>query len=93
KIIPVEENTYIVDGLFSIDALNYELGLDFYSDNYDTLSGFITGELERIPEEKEKIVLEYTNVRLEVLEIKDKRITKVKLTLKPKELDTETIEE
>lgn len=93
KITPVEENIYIVDGLFSIDALNYELGLDFYSDNYDTLSGFITGELERIPEEKEKIVLEYTNVRLEVLEIKDKRITKVKLTLKPKELDTETIEE
>ena len=93
KITPVEENIYIVDGLFSLDALNYELGLDFYSDNYDTLSGFITGELERIPEEKEKIVLEYTNVRLEVLEIKDKRITKVKLTLKPKELDTETIEE
>ena len=93
KITLVEENIYIVDGLFSIDALNYELGLDFYSDNYDTLSGFITGELERIPEEKEKIVLEYTNVRLEVLEIKDKRITKVKLTLKPKELDTETIEE
>lgn len=93
KITLVEENIYIVDGLFSLDALNYELGLDFYSDNYDTLSGFITGELERIPEEKEKIVLEYTNVRLEVLEIKDKRITKVKLTLKPKELDTETIEE
>lgn len=93
KITLVEGNTYIVDGLFSLDALNYELGLDFYSDNYDTLSGFITGELERIPEEKEKIVLEYTNVRLEVLEIKDKRITKVKLTLKPKELDTETIEE
>ena len=93
KLNLVDENTYIVDGLFSLDTLNYELGLNFYSDNYDTLSGFIMGELERIPDEKEKIVLEYSNVTLEVLGIKDKRITKVKLILKHKELDTETNEE
>lgn len=93
KLTPIGENIYLVDGLFSLDTLNYELGLNLYSDNYDTLSGFIMGELERVPNEKEKIVLEYNNVILEVLSVKDKRIAKVKLTLAHKELNTETTEE
>lgn len=93
KMILVGENTYIVDGLFSLDTLNYQLGLDFHSDNYDTISGFIMGELERVPNEKEKIVLQYNNVILKVLSVKDKRIKKVKLILLPKELNTETTEE
>lgn len=90
KMTLIEENTYLVDGLFSLDTLNYELGLNLYSDNYDTLSGFIIGELERIPSEEESIILEYNNVTLEVLEVKDKRITQVKLTLSHKELDSKT---
>lgn len=93
KMTLVGENTYIIDGLFSLDTLNYQLGLDFHSDNYDTISGFIMGELERIPNEKEKIVLQYNNVILKVLSVKDKRIRKVKLILLPKELNTETTEE
>jgi putative hemolysin len=93
KMTLVGENTYIVDGLFSLDTLNYQLGLDFHSDNYDTISGFIMGELERVPNEKEKIVLQYNNVILKVLSVKDKRIKKVKLILLPKELNTETTEE
>ena len=42
---------------------------------------------------RKKIVLEYNNVILEVLSVKDKRIAKVKLTLAHKELNTETTEE
>ncbi|STO31161.1 Putative Mg2+ and Co2+ transporter CorB [Fusobacterium necrogenes] len=93
KMTLLEENTYLVDGLFSLDTLNYELGLNLHSDNYDTLSGFIIGELEKIPNEEENIILEYNNVTLEVLKVKDKRITQVKLILSHKELDTETTEE
>ena len=92
KITEIGENTYIVDGHFSLDTLNYQLGLNLYSNNYDTLSGFIIGELERIPNEKENIILEYNNVILKVLSIKDKRINKVKLTLSHKHLNTETTE-
>ncbi len=93
KIKLIGENTYIVDGLFSLDTLNYQLGLDLHSDNYDTISGFIMGELERVPNEKERIVLEYNNVILKVLSVKDKRINKIKLVLLHKELDTETTTE
>ena len=93
KMTLLEENTYLVDGLFSLDTLNYELGLNLHSDNYDTLSGFIIGELEKIPNEEENIILEYNNVTLEELKVKDKRITQVKLILSHKELDTETTEE
>lgn len=92
KITEIGENTYIVDGHFSLDTLNYQLGLNLYSSNYDTLSGFIIGELERIPNEKENIILEYNNVILKVLSIKDKRINKVKLILSHKHLNTETTE-
>lgn len=91
KMLAVGENTYIIDGLFSLDTLNYQLGINLHSDNYDTISGFIIGELERIPNEKEKITLEYNNVILKVLSVKDKRIRKVKLILTHKKLNENTI--
>ena len=89
KLKKINENMYIVDGLFSLDNLNYQLGLKLQSDNYDTISGFIIGELERIPDDKEKIVLEYEEVILKILSIKDKRVSKVKIIVLPKKLDCE----
>ncbi|MGY0393923.1 hemolysin family protein [Fusobacterium sp. SYSU M8A802] len=89
KMKKINENIYVVDGLFSLDTLNYQLGTKLYSDNYDTLSGFIIGELERIPNDKEKIVLEYENVILKVLLMKDKRIQKVKVIMSERVTVTE----
>ena len=46
-------------------------------EEYDTLSGFILGQLGRFPEENEKIVIVYNNYRFEVLEYEDRVIGSV----------------
>ena len=46
--------------------------------DYDTLSGYLIEELGRIPDEKEKPVIETEKVVYKVEKIKDKRIIKIK---------------
>lgn len=40
KIKKLDDNTYLIDGLVTIDELNNRLDLDLHSENYDTVSGF-----------------------------------------------------
>ena len=57
------------------EFLNVQLPID----EYDTLSGFIIGELGRIPNKGDDLTLEYNNLIFKVKELDDKRIAKVKV--------------
>ncbi len=46
--------------------------------DYDTLSGFLQDELDRIPEEEENPVIETKQVTYKIEKYEDKRILKVK---------------
>ena len=46
--------------------------------DYDTLSGYLIEELGRIPDEKEKPVIETEEVVYKIEAIQDKRIIKIK---------------
>ena len=46
-------------------------------DRYDTVAGFIIGELGRIPEEGDRVSL--GTVAIEVVELTDRRVTRVQL--------------
>jgi len=52
--------------------------VDLPIDDYDTLSGFLIGQLGRIPEAGETPVVEYDEIIFKVEEIEEKRIAKVK---------------
>lgn len=78
SIEKIDENTYIFDGTTSIDTVNEIMDVELPSGEYDTLSGFIMGLLDRIPDEEEKPVVEYNNIVFKVEEIEEKRIVKVK---------------
>ena len=48
-------------------------------DEYDTLAGFIMGQLGIVPEEGEKPEFEFNGLLFKVEEIEEKRIVKVKI--------------
>lgn len=79
-INPISENQYEIDGLASIFDVEDEIEADLPVEDYDTLSGFMIGTLERIPEENEKISIVYNNYKFESLEIKERVITKILAT-------------
>jgi len=74
-----DEHTFIVNGLVNIDDVEDEIGVNLPVDDFDTLSGFILGQLGRLPEPDEKIEFIYENHEFIVLEIDDNVIKKVKI--------------
>jgi gliding motility-associated protein GldE len=75
----VNENTILVDARVSIDELNELLPEPLGDEeNYETISGFILYHLGYLPREGEK--LEFNNLSINIEEIGQNRIEKVKIT-------------
>lgn len=90
EVLEIDENTYEIDGLASIDDIEDLIEASLPVDDYDTLSGFILGQLGRLPEENEQIEIIHDHFKFEVLEITDKVITKVLATRLPVSEDDES---
>lgn len=88
----LSEYTYLVDGFYSLNDLNSKLGLKIDNDEFDTVSGFVIDLLGRIPEENEKLQVNYKNLSFQILSVKEKCIDKIKMTISP-EIVEETSEE
>ena len=74
----LDNDTYLFDGSISLDRVAEIMDSKLPDDEYDTLGGFITGQLGRIPEDGEHPEIEYENMIFKVLESREKRIVKVK---------------
>lgn len=79
EIEKLDEGTYIISGATSLDTVMDFLETDFPVDTYDTLSGFIIGELGHIPEKGDQPTLEYNGMFFTILEVDEKRITRLKV--------------
>ena len=88
----LSEYTYLVDGFYSLNDLNSKLGLKIDNDEFDTISGFVIDLIGRIPEENEKLQVNYKNLSFQILSVKEKCIDKIKMTISP-EMVEETSEE
>lgn len=84
KIQKIDNNTYMIDGLITIDELNNKLDLDISSDNYDTLSGLLIDIMGTIPSEGDDRIIELDHLVFKLESIKEKRINKVKLCIETK---------
>ena len=83
EIVPVSENEYVLDGGILIEDLNEELGLKLETENYDTLSGYLIEQLGHIPTKEDRDVIESDNLVFTVEEVKDNRISRVRLQILP----------
>ena len=71
------DGSVMLEGLTSIEEVNKELGLTLQDQNYDTIAGFVFGNLNRIPEVGD--VVEHDGIRLHVEEMDGMRIAKLVL--------------
>ena len=74
----IDETTYMLSGNMPIYDVNKLINAEIPEGDYDTLSGFLQEELGRIPDEKEKPIIETKNVTYKIEKYKDRRILKVK---------------
>ena len=77
EIVKVSDNEYLVEGSTRISDVNERLGINFESDEFDSIGGFIIGYLKRIPEENE--LIEVGNVKFSVESIDKNRINQIRI--------------
>lgn len=85
----INENSYLMVGTTDLDEVEELLKVDFPTEDYDTLSGFIIGQLGYIPEPEEKPSIYYENFLFEVEEINERRIVKVRVSEIEEEIQEE----
>ncbi len=78
-IVPVEEDSYLVDARIDLDELVESLHLDLPSEKYDSLGGMIVEELGRIPREGHE--LDLMGMHFKVVSADRKRVKKVRLSV------------
>ncbi len=75
----VDEKNFVVSGQSALDEVNELLGgASLHSNDFNTLGGFVFGLFGRMPRVGEQ--LKYKNLKLEVLELEGRKISKVKVT-------------
>ncbi|MDD4844753.1 MAG: hemolysin family protein [Anaerotignum sp.] len=74
----VDENSYRINGTTDLTDVEDLLEISFEDgENYDTLGGYLIGQLGRIPEEEEKPEITVGNWLFRIENIEEKRIEKV----------------
>jgi putative hemolysin len=81
EIEQVTEDVIKIDGTASLEDVAETLDIDMPTEEYDTLGGFLIGQLDRIPEEDEKdILVEYEGYSFNIDRVEDNRIVSVTVT-------------
>lgn len=75
----LDENTFIVNGTASLDMVKEYFGTELPLDEYDTLGGFVIGQLGRIPRGEERPEIEFNGLIYKVDTVEEKRISRVKV--------------
>ena len=60
--------------------LEEELGIQFESEEFDTINGFMISKLQHIPAENEHFELDFKGYRFEILEVENRIIKTVLVT-------------
>jgi len=83
------EDSYKIQGITDLETVSSHLEIDLPIEEYDTLSGFLVGQLGHIPAEDEFPELTYNGTIFKVESVQEKRIAEVTVTKAPEEADGE----
>ncbi len=75
----IADGVYMVSGMTELGDLEKLLEIEFESEDYGTLNGFIVHSLEHIPAEDEKCSVEYAGFRFYVMSVNDNIIQNVRI--------------
>ena len=75
EIEQIDENTLLVSGIATVEEINELLELELSTEEYDTIGGFVIGELGRIPTDDEtEFEVIFENVVFKIKNVYEKRI-------------------
>lgn len=90
-VVQLSEREFMVQGSTNLDDICEKLHLNFTSEDYDTIGGYLIGLLDHLPEENEVIITD-DHVLLRVEQMDKNRIEKIYIQ-KPEISSEETVSE
>ena len=87
EVKQLSTNIYSVNGTTHLYKLEDILKVDLPTEDFDTLSGFLIGEIGYIPSMEERPLITYNNLLFEVTKVAENRINKVIVTINESEKD------
>ncbi|SIS49630.1 hemolysin family protein [Salimicrobium flavidum] len=78
-ITKIDNNTFYVNGSISLDEVVDYFDIDLPVEEYETLSGFIIGQIGRIPSEGDHDAVEYAGLTFKIEEIDGRMISGVRV--------------
>ena len=81
EIRQLDEHSYLVKGITHLYKLEDILHVEFPTEEYDTLNGFLISQLGYFPEFGDKPLITYKNITFEATGIEENRIETVKITV------------
>lgn len=79
EVKKIDETTFIVEGRMPLDDFNKMFHVELPSRGVDTVAGFVLTLTGTIPEEDDKVVVEYGTLRFTVEEMNDARLVSVRV--------------
>ena len=80
EVTQIDDFVYVIEGLTNISEVEDIIKANLPVEEYDTLSGFILGQLGRFPHDNEEVTIMFNGFKFEILGTDDKIITKVRVT-------------
>lgn len=78
-VLQISEKEFILSGALTLEDVEKAMEIDLSeTEEHDTLGGYLINLLERIPDENEQPSVIADNIRFTVLQVKERRIMKVK---------------
>jgi CBS domain containing-hemolysin-like protein len=77
-VVQTGEDTFRVDGMFSIDDFNERFGTELPEEDFNTVAGFVFGQLGRVAAPGDDV--QYDGMRFDVLEVEGNRIELIAVT-------------
>ncbi len=84
----IDDRQYLVEAQMKLDDINDALNIELDSEDYDSVGGLIIEKLDRLPQDRETIVLD-NGITLQADGVQDNRIVKVLITLPDEDAPTE----
>lgn len=83
-------DSYVMEGMTPLKDIEEQLDISFDDTDFETLNGFIIGEMEHIPEPDEDFDCDYGGYNFKVLSIDNMRVQSVLVTKLPEETAEKT---
>ncbi len=90
RIVERGEDKYIIDGITELEALTKRFGIDFGTEDFETINGYMISRMGKIPDKKERFDITLGDYNFKILEVDHNMIRQILVTKVESDRDRET---